>query len=57
MITVEKVQLNGIEFTLTKSDSGFRIHKVGTNEFYSEAYDVQTYKYEETADKIQDPTA
>ena len=55
MITTEKVQLNGKEFTLTKSDSGFMIRKVGTNEVYSEAYDVLDYQYEETNEKIKEP--
>lgn len=33
-----------------RSDSGFMIHKVGTNEYYEEAWDLQTspYVYEET---------
>lgn len=33
-----------------KSDSGFLIHKVGTDEYYEEAWDLQTspYVYEET---------
>ncbi len=55
MITTEKVQLNGKEFTLTKSDAGFMIRKVGTNEVYSEAYDVLDFKYEETNEKIEEP--
>lgn len=55
MITTEKVQLNGKEFTLTKSDAGFMIRKVGTNEVYSEAYDILDYQYEETNKKIEEP--
>lgn len=55
MITTEKVQLNGKEFTLTKSDAGFMVRKVGTNEVYSEAYDVLDYQYEETNEKIEEP--
>lgn len=55
MITTEKVQLNGGEFTLTKSDAGFMIRKVGTNEIYAEAYDVLDFKYEETNEKIEEP--
>lgn len=33
-----------------RSDSGFLIHKIGTNEYYEEAWDLQTspYVYEET---------
>ena len=33
-----------------RSDSGFMIHKVGTDEYYEEAWDLQTspYVYEET---------
>ena len=46
-----------------RSDSGFMIHKVGTDEYYEEAWDLQTspYVYEETnipieqADEPQDP--
>lgn len=54
MITTEKVRLGGREFTLTKSDKGFMIRKVGTNEIYSEAYDVLNFEYEETTDKIEE---
>jgi len=33
-----------------RSDSGFMIHKVGTDEYYEEAWDLRTspYVYEET---------
>lgn len=30
------------------SDSNFLIKKVGTEELYAEAYDVQSFEYEET---------
>lgn len=46
-----------------RSDSGFMIHKVGTDEYYEEAWDLQTspYVYEETnipvdkGDEQEDP--
>lgn len=43
-----------------RSDSGFMIHKVGTDEYYEEAWDLQTspYVYEETnipIDQEDDP--
>ena len=33
-----------------RSDSGFMIHKIGTDEYYEEAWDLRTspYVYEET---------
>lgn len=38
------------QFKKTASDSGKKIRKVGTDEIYSEAYDLLTseYEYEET---------
>lgn len=40
-----------------RSDSGFMIHKVGTDEYYEEAWDLQTspYVYEETDIPIDQP--
>lgn len=42
---------------LTKiySDSNFLIKKVGTEELYAEAYDVQNFEYEETDIPIEIP--
>lgn len=51
MIVREKVTLNGKEFTHTYSDGGYYIKKLGTEEIYSEAYDVLSYAYIET-DKL-----
>ena len=40
-----------------KSDSGFMIHKIGTDEYYEEAWDLQTspYVYEETNIPVDQP--
>ena len=51
MIVREKVTLNGKEFTHTYSDGGYYIKKLGTEEIYSEAYDILSYVYIET-DKL-----
>ena len=49
MITTENVTINGRQFKKTVSDT-YLIRKVGTDEIYSEAYDLpeKDYKYEET---------
>ena len=49
MITVENVTINGKQFKKTVSDT-YLIRKVGTDEIYSEAYDLpeKDYEYEET---------
>ena len=49
MITVENVTINGRQFKKTISDT-YLIRKVGTDEIYSEAYDLpeKDYEYEET---------
>lgn len=49
MITVENVTINGRQFKKTVSDT-YLIRKVGTDEIYSEAYDLpeKDYEYEET---------
>lgn len=40
-----------------RSDSGFLIHKIGTDEYYEEAWDLQTspYVYEETDIPVDRP--
>lgn len=40
-----------------RSDSGFLIHKIGTDEYYEEAWDLQTspYVYEETNIPVDQP--
>ena len=49
MITIENITINGRQFKKTVSDT-YLIHKVGTDEVYSEAYDLpeKDYEYEET---------
>ncbi len=49
MITIENVTINGRQFKKTVSDT-YLIRKVGTDEVYSEAYDLpkKDYEYEET---------
>ncbi len=49
MITIETVTINNRQFKKTVSDT-YLIRKIGTNEIYSEAYDLpeKDYEYEET---------
>ena len=49
MITTENVTIGNRQFKKTVSDT-YLIRKVGTDEVYSEAYDLpeKDYKYEET---------
>ena len=49
MITTENVTIGNRQFKKTVSDT-YLIHKVGTDEIYSEAYDLpeKDYEYEET---------
>lgn len=46
---------DGVNLYITKSTEGFKIHKVGTDEIYDEAVDVETanYQYEETDLRIE----
>ena len=46
---------DGIDLYRTYSDENYRIRKVGTNEVYDEAIDVEDsdYEYEETDEKIE----
>lgn len=46
---------DGVKLYKTYSDSGFYIRKVGTEEVYDEAIDVEsaTFEYEETEEKVQ----
>ena len=46
---------DGVKLYKTYSDSGFYIRKVGTEEIYDEAIDVESapYEYEETDEKIE----
>lgn len=46
---------DGVKLNKTYSDEGFYIRKVGTEEVYDEAIDVESapYEYEETDEKIE----
>lgn len=54
MITTTTKQIDGRDFTVTVSDT-YLIRKVGTNEVYSEAWDLPDsgFAYEET-DQLKD---
>ena len=47
---------DGVNLYKTYSDANKYIHKVGTNEIYSEAIDIEgaPYEYEETDKEIED---
>ena len=47
---------DGVNLYRTYSDEQFKIRKVGTDEIYDEAIDVETapYEYEETKEKIEE---
>lgn len=49
---------DGVSLYKTYSDAGFKIRKVGTDEVYDEAIDIETapYKYEETDETVLDDT-
>ena len=53
MITIENIIINGRQFKKTVSDT-YLIRKVGTDEVYSEAYDLpeKDYEYEETEELL-----
>ena len=53
MITIENIIINGRQFKKTVSDT-YLIRKVGTDEVYSEAYDLpeKDYDYEETEELL-----
>ena len=53
-----RVRQDGVSLYRTFSDNGFLIQKVGTNEIYEEAIDVQTaeFIYEETLQKVGENT-
>lgn len=50
-----KTRKDGINLYRTYSNEQFKIHKIGTEEIYEEAIDVEnaTYEYEETEEKIK----
>lgn len=49
-----KTREDGVDLFRTYSDAGFMIRKVGTDEVYSEAIDIEgaPYEYVETGDVI-----
>lgn len=51
-----KTKKDGVKLYKTYSDEGYMIKKVGTDELYEEAIDVEssTYEYEETTELIED---
>lgn len=50
-----KTRKDGVNLYKTYSDEGYMIHKIGTEETYSEAIDVENapFEYEETTEKIE----
>lgn len=46
---------DGVNLYKTYSDQNFMIHKIGTEEIYDEAIDVEgaPYEYEETDEKVE----
>lgn len=51
-----KERNDGVKLYKTYSDENYRIQKVGTNEIYDEAIDVEgsNYEYIETDEKIEE---
>lgn len=54
-----RTRRDGVKLYKTYSDEGYYIRKVGTDEVYSVAIDVEDaqYTYEETTDKIEQDNA
>ena len=50
-----KERNDGVKLYKTYSDENYRIQKVGTNEIYDEAIDVEntSFEYEEATEKIE----
>ena len=50
-----KTRKDGVSLYRTYSDEQFMLHKIGTEEYYSEAIDVENapFEYEETTEKIE----
>jgi hypothetical protein len=50
-----KTRKDGVSLYRTYSDEQFMIHKIGTEEYYAEAIDVENapFEYEETTEKIE----
>lgn len=53
-----KTREDGVQLYRTYSDKGMTIHKVGTDEVYSEAIDVENsgFEYEEATEPADTPT-
>lgn len=51
-----KTREDGVNLYKTYSDESYKLKKIGTDEIYYEAIDVETsdYTYEETNEKIED---
>lgn len=51
-----KIRKDGVDLYKTYSDENYLIKKIGTDEIYDEAIDVETsnYTYEETNEKIEE---
>ena len=51
-----KTRTDGVNLYKTYSDEQLKIKKIGTDEIYDEAIDVETapYEYEETEEKIEE---
>lgn len=47
---------DGVNLYITYSDENYKIHKIGTDEIYDEAIDIEgaDYEYEETDEKIEE---
>lgn len=50
-----KTRNDGVNLYRTYSDEDYKIKKVGTDEIYDEAIDIETsnYEYEETTEKVE----
>lgn len=50
-----RIREDGVTLNRTYSDEGYYIRKVGTEEVYTEAIDIEDapYTYEETSEKIE----
>lgn len=46
---------DGVNLYKTYSDEGYQIRKIGTEEVYDEAIDIETsnYEYEEATEKVE----
>lgn len=54
MIVTESVNIHGHDLRRTYSSTGCKIQKVGTNEIYDEAVDVdEQWQYVETAERVE----